>query len=207
MQHLFIYRLLVTLTCLLISNLSYAQGIAALKNFVQNINTAQGNFQQTQFNSNGKTIAQTSGTFIFSRPGKFIWSTLKPYEQLLQSNGQSLYIWDKDLNQVTINKLDQALASSPAAILFGNNALERYFKLKEEASQGEINWVKLEPFTQETTFTEIKIGFRHHQLVAMRLHDTLGNITELKFINLNTNPAIPSNFDFKIPANADVIQQ
>lgn len=190
------------------SCLSYAQGITALKDFVHHIKTAQGTFHQIQSNSVGKVIVKTSGKFIFSRPGKFIWSTLKPYEQLLQSDGQSLYVWDKDLNQVTIRKLDQAIASSPAAILFGSNTLEHYFKLKEELPHDGINWVKLEPLTQDTTFTEIKIGFRNHQLTGMKLNDALGNTTELIFTHLNTTLATTqSDFDFKIPPNADVIQQ
>lgn len=187
---------------------SYAQGVNALKSFVKDVNTAQGNFEQIQSNSKGRIIAQTSGHFIFSRPGKFIWSTLKPYEQLLQSDGRALYVWDKDLNQVTVRKLDQALAASPAAILFGNTTLERYFKLKEEGIQNGTAWVKLEPLTQDSPFTGIKIGFRHNQLLSMKLDDALGNITELRFTHLNTaNPSVQPNFNFKIPANADVIEQ
>lgn len=186
----------------------YAQGINALKNFIKDVNTARGNFEQIQSNNKGRVIAQTSGQFVFSRPGKFIWSTLKPYEQLLQSDGRVLYVWDKDLNQVTVRKLDQALASSPAAILFGNNTLERYFNLKEEGMQNGTAWIKLEPLTQDSPFTEIKIGFHHNQLLSMKLNDALGNITELKFTHLNTaTPSVQPNFNFKIPPNADVIQQ
>lgn len=186
----------------------YTQGMNALKNFVQNVKVAQGHFEQIQSNHKGRVIAQTSGQFVFSRPGKFIWSTLKPYEQLLQSDGRVLYVWDKDLNQVTMRKLDQALASSPAAILFGNNTLERYFKVKDEGIQNGIAWVKLEPLTQDSPFTEIKIGFRQQQLVSMKLDDALGNITELKFTHLNTTmPAVQPNFKFNIPAHADVIEQ
>ena len=82
----------------------------------------------------GKAAPVSTGTFLFARPGKFIWTYVKPYEQLLQADGEQLYIYDKDLNQVTVKKLGNALGSSPAAILFGSNDLEKNFTLSEAGS-------------------------------------------------------------------------
>jgi hypothetical protein len=90
-------------------------------------------------NTNGeapKVSTPASGTFVFARPGKFIWTYVKPYEQVLQADGDKLYIYDKDLNQVTVKKLGDALGSSPAAILFGSNDLEKNFTLSEGGTRG-----------------------------------------------------------------------
>ncbi|MCC7005596.1 MAG: outer membrane lipoprotein chaperone LolA [Ottowia sp.] len=184
-----------------------ANGIAALKVFVQQVNAAEGKFAQTQLGSSGKVVAKTAGEFYFSRPGKFIWQTTSPYEQQLQSDGTFIYIWDKDLNQVTIQKLNNALASSPAAVLFGSNQLEKHFHLKESPTREGVQWVDLTPLAQDSTFTRISIGFRRDNLVGMELYDTLGNITLLTFDRIVTyHTASNKDFSFVIPKGADVVR-
>ncbi len=192
---------------IVLPDLVYAQGVNLLQDFVRRVNVAQGTFQQMQLASNGKVIAQSSGQFSFSRPGKFIWTTQKPYEQLLQSDGRDLYIFDKDLNQVTIRQLDTALAASPAAILFGSGALERYFKLTDAPMRQGMQWVELEPLVKDTPFTHIAVGFRGKTLAGMELHDTLGNATALIFNEVDTRP-LPAgySFSFKLPKGADVVR-
>lgn len=198
---------LVLMYFLTLSCQAYAQGIDLLKAFVSNMQSAQGTFHQTQFGSSGKVIAKTSGTFRFLRPGKFIWATTKPYDQLLQSDGKQLYIWDQDLNQVSIRRLDNALAASPAAILFGSNTLERHFTLKEGPLREGVQWVELIPLANDTPFTQITIGFRDNTLAGMELRDTLGNATALIFKDVDTGKRLSArNFDFKIPPGADVIR-
>lgn len=186
---------------------AHAQGIPLLKEFVQTAKSAQGSFQQIQFGSSGKVIAKTAGHFRFLRPGKFIWATAKPYEQLLQSDGNDIFIWDKDLKQVTIRKLDNVLASSPAAILFGTSALERYFKIKEGPVRNGLQWVELTPLTQDTPFIQITVGFRGKTLAGMELRDTLGNMTALVFSEVDTTQALSTkDFSFKVPSGVDVIR-
>lgn len=191
----------------ILPNFAYAQGVTLLQNFVRNVNTAQGIFQQTQLASNGKVTAQSSGQFSFARPGKFIWATQKPYEQLLQSDGRVLYFFDKDLNQVTIRQLDAALAASPAAILFGSGALERHFKLKDGPIREGVQWVELEPLIKDSSFTHIAVGFRRNVLAGMELRDTLGNATALIFDRVDTRP-LPAgySFSFKPPKDAEVVR-
>ena len=93
----------------------------------------------------GKRIQQASGNLQFSRPGKFRWTYLAPYEQLIVGDGTKLWIFDKDLNQVTARKLDDALGASPAALLAGDNAIEKNFDLKNVAAKDGLEWLEATP--------------------------------------------------------------
>ncbi|EHP37460.1 lipoprotein chaperone, partial [Cupriavidus basilensis OR16] len=93
------------------------------------------------------------------------WRYIKPYDQLLQADGQTLYIYDKDLNQVTERKLDGALGSSPAAILFGSNDLEKNFVVKNGPTRDGVEWLELTPRAKDTQFERIGIGFKSGNLV------------------------------------------
>ncbi len=132
-----------------------------------------GEFTQKQLKGQGgegKAGGTSSGTLAFSRPGKFTWRYTKPYEQLLQADGQTLFIYDKDLNQVTERKLDNALAPSPAAILFGSNDLTKNFDVKNGATRDGVEWPELTPKSKDTQFEKIQIGFGR-QPEAMELRD------------------------------------
>ena len=108
--------------------LAHAGAIEQFKVFVAQTKSSKGEFLQQQVkrvNGVDKVTKTASGTFLFARPGKFIWTYTKPYEQVLQADGEQFFMYDKDLNQVSIKALNGALASSPAAILFGSNDLEK----------------------------------------------------------------------------------
>ncbi|TWG81116.1 S-DNA-T family DNA segregation ATPase FtsK/SpoIIIE/outer membrane lipoprotein carrier protein [Cupriavidus gilardii J11] len=182
-----------------------------LKTFVTSVKSAKGEFTQRQVKGNGDALRVTgtsSGTFVFARPGKFSWRYTKPYEQLLQADGQTLYIYDKDLNQVTERKLDAALGSSPAAILFGSNDLERNFVIKDGPTRDGVEWLELTPKAKDTQFERIGIGFKGGELEAMELRDAFGNTTLLTFSAMQKNPPLAADaFRFSVPKGADVIRQ
>ena len=123
-----------TLTLIVLSSLSggaYASAIEQFRQFASQVKSAKGEFTQSQVFRNGKR-EQLQGQFTFARPGKFRWLYSKPYEQILVSDGEKFYLYDKDLEQVTVRKLGDAIGASPAAILFGNNDFEKHYKLSEE---------------------------------------------------------------------------
>ena len=197
-----------------------ASGTEQLKAFVSQVHSARGDFEQREVKAPSKaqaasgasgvgvaTIsAPSTGTFVFARPGKFIWSYEKPYQQLLQADGESLYVYDKDLNQVTVRKLGGALGASPAAILFGSNDLEKNFTLRDAGVKDGIDWLELTPKARDTQFQRVGIGFRDGNLEAMELHDVFGNVTLLKFSNIQKNPPLKANaFKFTVPKGADVV--
>jgi outer membrane lipoprotein carrier protein len=201
---------------LLAASHAYASGTEQLKAFVAQVHAAKGEFSQRQENTAraGASAPQgqpaltgaSSGTFIFSRPGKFVWAYSKPYEQVLQSDGNKLYVWDKDLNQVTVRPLGGALGASPAAILFGSNEVDKNFTLRDTGVKDGIDWLELTPKTKDTQFQSVSIGFKDGNLKAMKLHDVFGNVTLLTFDNIQKNPSLPAGqFKFVMPKGADVI--
>lgn len=187
---------------------AHASALEQFKSFVAGTKAARGEFTQQQIKKSeaGKVAPPSTGTFLFARPGKFIWTYVKPYEQLLQADGDKLYIYDKDLSQVTVKKLGDALGSSPAAILFGSNDLEKNFTLAEAGTRDGLEWLKATPKAKDTTFDEITIGLRNGVPEAMELRDSFGQTSVLAFKNFQKNPALSANhFKFVMPKGADVI--
>lgn len=195
---------------MLLSSVAGASALEQFKSFVASTKAAKGDFSQTLVKkmdgSGAKAAAPSTGTFVFARPGKFIWSYVTPYEQLLQADGDQLFIYDKDLNQVTIKKLGDALGSSPAAILFGSNDLEKNFTLAEDGTRNGLEWLKATPKAKDTTFDEIRIGLRYGVPEGMELRDSFGQTSVLSFKNFQKNPALTATqFKFVMPKGADVI--
>jgi outer membrane lipoprotein carrier protein len=189
---------------------AHASALEQFKTFVSGTKAARGEFTQQQSRKapNAKAAPMASGTFVFARPGKFIWTYQKPYDQVLQADGDQLYIYDKDLNQVTIKKLGNALGSSPAAILFGSNDLEKNFTLSEAGAKDGLEWLNAVPKAKDTSFEQISIGLRDGVPQAMELKDTFGQTSVLKFTNFQRNPALPAQqFKFEMPKGADVFNQ
>lgn len=200
------------LACLLaMPGLASASALEQFKSFVGSTKAARGEFTQRQLKTMDgapKAANASSGTFLFARPGKFIWTYQKPYEQLLQADGEKLYIYDKDLNQVTIRRLGDALGSSPAAILFGSNDLEKNFTLKDAGERDGLEWLEATPKTKDTTFERILIGLKDGVPQAMELRDSFGQVSLLTFRKFEKNPPMkPDQFRFEVPKGADVFQQ
>jgi outer membrane lipoprotein carrier protein len=194
--------------------LVHASALDQFKTFVATTKSAKGEFVQRQVKrdnaagGDAKVSNAATGTFVFARPGKFIWAYEKPYEQLLQADGEKLYIYDKDLNQVTIRKLGDALGSSPAAILFGSNDLEKNFTLKEAGAKNGLEWLEATPKTKDTTFDRIGIGLKDGVPQAMELRDSFGQVSLLSFSKFEKNPPLSSErFKFAVPKGADVFEQ
>lgn len=195
---------------LLLAGLAHAGALDQFKSFVASTKAAKGEFVQTQVKgTNGdtpKANKSSSGTFVFARPGKFIWAYTKPYDQVLQADGEQLFVYDKDLNQVTVKKLGDALGSSPAAILFGSNDLEKNFTLSEGGTRDGLEWLKAVPKAKDTSFEQITIGLKDGLPAAMELKDSFGQTSVLKFSKIEKNPALTAtSFKFVIPKGADVI--
>ena len=186
---------------------AYASALAQFKTFVSTTKAARGEFTQRQVKKTegSKVSPPATGTFVFARPGKFIWTYQKPYDQLLQADGDQLYIYDKDLNQVTVKKLGDALGSSPAAILFGSNDLEKNFTLSEAGTRDGLEWLNATPKSKDTAFEQISIGLRNGTPEAMELKDAFGQTSLLAFQKFEKNPNLGAQqFKFVMPKGADV---
>jgi len=182
---------------------------ASLERFSEFINqtlTARGKFEQKIFDRNRRLLQESRGVLAFSRPGKFRWTYVKPYAQLIVGDGSKIWIYDEDLKQVTVRKLDQALGSTPAALLAGNNEAMRAFNLSDQGAKGGLEWLEALPRDKEGNFERIRMGFGSSGLEVMELLDSFGQTTVLKFTSLQRNPRLdPGLFRFSPPKGADVV--
>jgi len=183
-----------------------ASGLDALRNFVAATASAQGEFQQKVYDRKHKLTQEASGTLAFLRPGKFRWAYAKPYAQLIVGDGAKVWVYDEDLNQVTVRRLDRALGSTPAALLAGNKEIERAFRLSDRGEKDGLEWVEAQPREKESNFETIRMGFGFSGLEIMELADSFGQTTVLKFTALRRNPKLDASlFKFVPPKGADVI--
>lgn len=202
-------------------------GSEQLRQFVRNSKTAEGDFVQQQLRAPKaneaqdkglKVVRQTQGHFVFQRPGRFVWDTQKPYEQKLITNGNQLVLWDKDLNQATFRPAGQALASTPAAILFGETSLDQHFELIDGEERSGMKWVALLPkkdpsknpntkSVNDLPYTKISIGMSNGLPKALELIDGLGSIVLVTLDKIQLNVNLPANrFNFSPPAGAEVLR-
>ncbi|MFC4161505.1 outer membrane lipoprotein chaperone LolA [Chitinimonas lacunae] len=183
-----------------------AGGLAQLKVFVDTTQAFQAEFSQTVSQPGGKKPQTASGVVAIQRPGKFNWRYQQPYDQRVVGDGKKVWIYDPDLNQVTVKRLDQALGSSPAALLAGSNDLERAYRLSEQAGRDGLEWVEASPRSRDNTFEKVRMGFRDNQLVQMELNDNFGQTTRIRFDKVVRNPRLdPTQFNFAPPPDADVV--
>lgn len=199
-------KLCVAALCLVAAE-AHAAATDKLKSFIAATRSAQANFTQEVQDKNGKRIQSSSGTMQFVRPGKFRWEYRKPYEQLIVGDGKRFWMYDADLEQVTVKKLDAALGSSPAALLSGSNEIERGFDLKDIEERDGLEWLQATPKSAESTFEKILMAFNgKSELVRMELYDAFGHHTVLRFTELKSNPSLsPQRFSFTPPKGADVL--
>ncbi|HUL41324.1 MAG TPA: outer membrane lipoprotein chaperone LolA [Burkholderiales bacterium] len=183
-----------------------ASSIDRLKEFIRHTTTGKAQFNQELLDKNGRSVQKSNGTMEFSRPGKFRWSYQKPYAQLIVGDGEKLWVYDPELNQVTVKKLDQALGQSPAALLAGSNEIEKEFNLKDDGTQNGLEWLQALPKTEDASFESIRMGFDKSGLQVMELRDRFGQTTILHFSELELNPRLsPKLFEFTPPKGADIV--
>ena len=216
----------LSLTPLLFSGTVFAEGEGGaeqLRQFIRNSKTAEGEFVQQQLRAPKanepqdkglKVVRQTQGRFVFQRPGRFIWDTQKPYEQKLIADGKQLILWDKDLNQATFRPAGQALATTPAAILFGETSLDQHFDLVDGEDRLGMKWVTLNPKKNpnakngnDLPYTKISVGMINGLPKALELIDGLGSVVLVTLDKIQLNLNLPANrFSFTPPAGAEVLR-
>ena len=185
-----------------------ASTVDELKSLLQQTTTARAHFAQIVLDSNMKTLQQATGTMQFSRPGRFRWEYDKPYEQIIVGDGTRVWLYDKDLNQVTVRRFDRAIGSSPAALLAGSNEIEKDYTLKGLPSRDGLDWLEAVPRTPDTAFERIRMGFGKTGLEAMELRDQFGQTTVIKFSTIERNAKLaPELFRFTPPKGVDVISE
>ena len=199
-----------------------AGGLEGLALFVKTVKTGRADFTQvvTSPAKDGQTprVKTSSGTFEFSRPHRFKFVYSKPFEQSIVADGQTLWLYDVDLNQVTARKQSQVLGSTPAALIASApdlRALQTDFTLADAPDKDGLQWVAATPKAGDGQLQTIRVGFQANDpakngaggLAALEILDSFGQRSLLTFSRMELNPALPpASFQFKAPAGADVIR-
>jgi outer membrane lipoprotein carrier protein len=191
---------------LLISQSALADGVSSLRDFFNTTNTMRAQFSQVVNDDKGRTVQAVDGTMQLQRPNKFRWDYKKPYEQQIVSDGKQVFLYDTDLQQVTIRDLSKALGSSPAALLAGGDAVEKNFTLKNAIRKDGLSWVLALPKDKDSGFERVLLGFKADKLRKMELYDSFNHITRITFEAVERNPALQdATFLFTPPKGVDVV--
>lgn len=200
-------RFLFVLFCFYASNVS-AAGLERMKDYFQNIQTAQADFHQVVTDKQGHKTQDVTGTMHLQKPNKFRWDYHKPFVQVIVGDGEKVWLYDPDLSQVTVRSFSKVVGSTPAALLAGGKEMERLFIIKDTSRKGELEWVLAVPKVKETGFERVFLGFKDDALMEMELHDSFDNRTTIVFTNMQKNPKLSAEiFKFTPPADADVLSQ
>lgn len=185
---------------------SAAQDLASLLNGIKSMRAG---FEQTIYDNNSQAVQQSSGSMALERPGKFRWEVIKPMPQMIIANAEKLWIYDPDLQQVTIRSLKNEAGEAPALLLSHQNTdLEKKYQIKPLAREGALQWFLLKPKGNDNMFVSVKMGFDGSQLKEMVLEDHIGHSTKVKFVKIKMNEPVSSSlFVFKAPAGTDVIDE
>lgn len=184
-----------------------ADAQAQLRAFVGAVQSATGKFVQSTVGPQGRTQPAQRGSFAFQRPGKFDWRVEQPYEQRIVSDGRQVFQYDPDLAQVTVRQVDQAIGTSPAAILFGSGNLEQAFDVSALPARDGLEWLRAKPRSGDAGFSQVDIGMKDDLPVRIELLDAFGQTTRVELSGIQSNPQLPaSSFQFQPPAGVDVVK-
>lgn len=180
--------------------------IEDLRHFFRDVQSFEARFEQQVLDDQGATIQQSSGRLFIQRPGRFRWDYQQPYVQQVVGDGARLWVYDRDLRQVTVRKLKGALGETPAQWLAGRVDPEREFRLRELGREAGLDWIEMEPKAREGGFARVRVGFAAGRLSVIELMDTLGQTTRIALSEVRENPKIdPARFVFEPPAGVDVV--
>jgi outer membrane lipoprotein carrier protein len=191
---------------------SFAQeesaGQQLIDDFVNDVQTMSGRFEQQLIDADDLVVDESSGTIEIQEPGRFRWTYLEPYEQILVADGLNVWSYDVDLEQVTVKAQAEVLASTPALLLGGSqNVLDDFEYIGSFEDRGTV-WVQLKPETTDNGFTKVELGFNEGKLSRMIFSDNLGQTTLIAFFDLSLNESIDEHrFSFSPPDDVDVVGQ
>ena len=180
-------------------------GEAYLEDFLANTLTLEASFQQVLRAQDGELLQQTAGKFYLHRPGKFRWNYQSPYEQVIVSDGERIWIHDVDLDQVTVQRQEAGLPSTPMALLQDSKKLHESFTVSPLDDKGGVYRLKLNSKSKESDFGEIVIGIDASGLRFMQLHDQFEQVTDIVFSDISINTELAKEiFEFIPPEGVDV---
>jgi outer membrane lipoprotein carrier protein len=162
-------------------------------------------FKQTLLDEDKNVVQQSRGTLALQRPGKFAWTYIEPFEQRIVADGSELWIYDVELEQVTVKPMDEGLSNAPIMILMKQADVTEEFDVHEVGQRKFLYWVELVPHASDLEYTHIYIGIDGDRVRAMELQDQFGQSTQIVFDNLRVGVVHdPATFKFVPPPGVDV---
>ncbi len=206
-QKCFIAQLLL-LSSLLPFTANAGSGMDRLNQFFEGLGSLRANFEQTVIDASAFTLQKSRGVLIMQRPDKFLWDYQAPYQQAIIADGEKIYIYDADLEQVTIKPMLKSMGDTPMLLLSSGGALSESFIITETGEDNGLEWLQLKPKGKQSNFTMMRLAFDDKTLRVMELFDSFDQTTRLRFSEMKRNPRIDGAlFRFVAPAGVDVIEE
>ena len=179
-----------------------------LARFLTDFQSLQAGFVQTLINESGERLEQTEGMLYLQQPDKFHWAYQIPYQQQIITDGELLWIFDEDLEQVTVREAGVAIRQTPAAVILGDTDIGAHFIRLELGRIDGFDWIKLTPRDAESQYDHLRFGFDHNRLAMLIIEDQFGQIIRIDFKDVVKNADLPADlFQLQIPAGVDVIDE
>lgn len=179
-----------------------------LELFLDRVQSMRADFRQVQLTDQQSRVEESRGRMLFKRPGRFRWDYREPFERTVVADGERLWLYEADLEQVTVRPLGSALGETPAALLTGGRDILQRFEPVVSWYAGDMAWVRLKPRSAESDFDSVAIGFAGNRLVQLEINDRLGQQTQVFFSSISINPRLDDKrFRFEVPPGADVIRE
>ena len=183
-----------------------AAGEALVKDFLTNVITFEGRFEQKLIDAEGAVVEVSNGHLEIERPGRFRWTYADPYEQWLVADGRNIWSYDLDLAQVTVKPQAKALTNTPALLLGGAAEALQQFDIDGSMVEAETTWVRLLPVDPDSGFNRLELGFTEGQLSRMVFFDNLEQTTLVALYDVRVNePIDATRFEFVVPDDADLV--
>ena len=189
-----------------VATAAQASAISSLNRFYRDVHTYSAKFDQVVLDEALNPIQESSGTLWIERPGKFRWDYDVPYKQIIVGDGSKIWVYDKELQQVTVRRMAGGLGNTPAILLAGTGSLTAHFQVENMGRQGRLDWVRMKPKVRDGGFRDIRIGFRGDQVRSLVMVDSFGQTTRITLTDVHENAHIdPGRFRFTPPKGVDVV--
>lgn len=183
-----------------------AAALGRVEHYLEGLRTLRADFSQEVVDAAGSVSEQAAGELVLETPGRFRWDYREPYQQQLVSDGRSVWLYDVELEQVTVREIGESLSTTPAMLLSGKGNIAGAFEATDGGRRDGLDWVVLTPRLEESDFRLVRLGFRGDELERMELEDRLGQTARIRFSGVERNPALPAGlFDFDPPPGVDVV--
>ena len=201
-------QLIAMIFMMVATTAAHASATQDLQRFFNKVQRYSAQFDQVVLDEGMNPIQESSGSLWIERPGKFRWDYAAPYEQHIVGDGKEIWVYDVELKQVAVRRMQGALGATPAMLLAGRGSLEANFEIKDLGRQGQLDWVRMTPRQNDGGFQDIRIGFESGKIRTLEMVDAFGQTTRVTLKGATENGRIAAGkFEFKPPQGVDVIHE